>query len=370
MVASYTLKDLSRDHEIELEGIVDEVRAQDPSLVGLQLPDGIRDYGPALAAWIEDETGASCVISGDPSFGACDLALQLEHVGVDLLIHFGHSPMPSLGEIDPFKVLFVPTHSKAPVDDVVREAASRMEGPRVGLLTTAQHANKIDVVARVLEEAGLDPMVGYGDNRVINPGQLLGCNFTAARTIADKIDAFLYVGSGDFHPIAAAWGLKDMPLFVADPMTGEVRRVDDRIEALMRQRHGTIARAQEGKRFGILVGTRVGQQRIKHARGLVTLARRHDREAFLIALDYFTPDALASFRKLDAFVNTACPRITTDDHARYEKPMLTPQEFEIVLGERSWEDYIFDEFKGTKPAPNAHEDAVDVDVPVVGEDGA
>ncbi len=368
MAASYTLERLQRNHDIDLDGLAEDVQDRDPDLVGLQLPDGIRDYGPALAAWLEDEAGVSCVISGDPSFGACDLALQLEHIGVDLLVHFGHSPMPSLGEIDAFGVIFVPTYSKAPLEEVAREAGQRLSGKRVGLLTTAQHANKLDTVARVLEEEGCDPLVGYGDNRVINPGQLLGCNFTAARTIAERIDAFLYIGSGDFHPIAAAWGLKEMPLLVADPMTSEVRRVDDRVDRLMRQRYAAIARAQEADRFGILVGTRVGQQRVKYARGLVKLCRRHDKEAFLIALDYFSPEALASFRRLGAFVNTACPRITTDDYARYDAPMLTPQELEIALGKRDWEEYVFDEFKGTRPAPHEHEDAVDLEMGVVGED--
>jgi 2-(3-amino-3-carboxypropyl)histidine synthase len=370
MAASYTLDDLHRNHDIELDGLAEDVADHDPSMVGLQLPDGIRDYGPALAAWLEDETGTEVVISGDPSFGACDLALQLEHIGVDLLVHFGHSKMPSIDGVDAFDVIFVPVYSKAPVEHVVREAGEQLAGKRVGLLTTTQHANKLDTVAAVLEEEGCDPLVGYGDNRVINPGQLLGCNFTAARTIAEEIDAFLYIGSGDFHPIAAAWGLEEMPLFVADPMTSEVRRVDDRVEDLMRQRYAAIAKAQEADQIGILVGTRVGQQRVKYARGLVKLCERHGREAHLIAMDYFSPEALASFRNMGAFVNTACPRITTDDYARYDSPMLTPQELEIALGKRDWEDYLFDEFKGTKPAPHEHEDAIDLDLKVVGEDPA
>jgi 2-(3-amino-3-carboxypropyl)histidine synthase len=366
MAASYGLDELRKNHDIQLEGLAAKIEDREPELVGLQFPDGIRDYGPAIADAIEDETGIDCVISGDPSFGACDLALQLEHIGVDLLVHFGHSPMPSIEGIDAFDVVFVPTYSKAPVEPVVREAAQHLEGQTVGLLTTAQHAKRLDEVCEVLEEEGVDPLVGYGDNRVINPGQLLGCNFTAARTIAEQSDAFLYIGSGDFHPIAAAWGLKELPLYVADPMTSEVRQVNDRIEELMKQRHAAIANAKEADEIGILVGTRVGQQRVKYAKGLVKLCERNGYEAHLIAMDYFSPEALKSFRHMGAFVNTACPRITTDDYARYDSPMITPQELEIVVGKRSWEDYIFDEFKGTKPAPHEHEDAVDLEHEVVG----
>jgi 2-(3-amino-3-carboxypropyl)histidine synthase len=99
------------------------------------------------------------------------------------------------------------------------------------------------------------------------------------------------------------------------------------------------------------VGTRVGQERLKLARGLKKLLEQHGMEAHLIALDFFSWDNLQYFRHLDAFVNTSCPRITTDDYARYPMPMITPPELEIVLGKRTWEQYAFDEFKGTKPRP-------------------
>ena len=50
------------------------------------------------------------------------------------------------------------------------------------------------------------------------------------------------------------------------------------------------------------------------------------------------------FYPVDVFVNTACPRIAIDDAVKYAKPMITPYELEVVLGEKKWEDgYKFDE---------------------------
>ena len=47
---------------------------------------------------------------------------------------------------------------------------------------------------------------------------------------------------------------------------------------------------------------------------------------------------------VDAFVNTACPRIAIDDSVKYAKPLLTPFELEVILGEKQWEEgYQFDE---------------------------
>ena len=59
---------------------------------------------------------------------------------------------------------------------------------------------------------------------------------------------------------------------------------------------------------------------------------------------HVSPDFLEGYR-VDAWVNTACPRIAIEDVLQYKKPLLTPPEFEIVVGERAWEDYAFDEIR-------------------------
>ena len=84
------------------------------------------------------------------------------------------------------------------------------------------------------------------------------------------------------------------------------------------------------------------------ARDLKDLAVRHGMSAHIFIMDLVTPDQLLQFR-VDAFVNTACPRLAVDEVGRFSAPMLTPQEFEIVLGERSWEALVFDEITGDCP---------------------
>ena len=63
-------------------------------------------------------------------------------------------------------------------------------------------------------------------------------------------------------------------------------------------------------------------------------------------MDEVTPDRLRNF-DMDAFVNTGCPRITTDDGPRFHKPMLTPGEYECAVGIRPLEELEFDTFHGT-----------------------
>ena len=66
-------------------------------------------------------------------------------------------------------------------------------------------------------------------------------------------------------------------------------------------------------------------------------------EAYIILVDMISPEILLPYMDLGGFVVTACPRIAIDDSAMYKKPVITPQELEIVTDKRKWEDYQLDE---------------------------
>lgn len=369
---------LFESYDLDLDAVAQRLRARPATaLVGLQFPDGLRDYATEIEKILRAKTpGIEFVLSADPSYGACDLALNLKPLGVDVLVHFGHTQMPSIEHLFSWDVLYVAARHRLDVRAVSAEGAKRLRAltggrrvgtaaseasedqdassprpTRVGIVTTAQHQHKLQEMADAMKAEGFEVFVGAGDNRLAGLGQLLGCNFTAGTSIEADVDGFVYVGSGDFHPIAIAWGT-DKPVVLADPYSNEVRTLEETMDRLMRQRFATVERARGAQAFGVLVGTKVGQERLKLARGLKRLLEAHGKEAHLIALDFFSWDNLQYFRHLDALVNTSCPRITTDDHARYPIPMLTPPELEVVLGTRAWEDYAFDEFKGTKPRPD------------------
>ncbi len=348
-----SLDALLLSYELDLEDVVARVRAfkaeHGAETVGIQLPDGLRDYATLIAQKVESEADVLVVINADPSFGACDIALNLDR-HIDLLVHFGHTEMPSILNLYDMQVLFIPARHRASVAEVAVKAAKLLPGTRVGIVTTAQHGHKLAEAVGALKDAGFDPVVGFGDNRLEGAGQLLGCNFTAGTSIEADVDGFVYLGSGDFHPIAMRFGTKK-PVILGDPYTNEVRTIDDVMDRFMRQRFAAIERAKGAEEFGLLVGLKVGQERMKLAKGLKKMLEQKGKKAHIIALDFFSWDNLQYFRHLGALVNTGCPRITTDDYSRYPMPMLTPPELEVILGKRTWEQYAFDEFKGTKPAP-------------------
>lgn len=324
--------------DFELETVSHWISGGGFTSVAIQMPEGLKIRAPEISEFIERETGASVIIVGRPCYGACDI---FDYRGwADALVHFGHSPIPSQGD-DP-NVLYVESRSDADVDASIADDLSSLPG-RVGLLATVQYLGLIPKVAGILESTGRTVLVGEGDGRICHPGQVLGCNCSAAEAVDPDVDGFLFIGEGDFHPLAAAFGMSK-PVLVLNPVTGEVRDMAETRDRILRRRFAAIQSARDAGSFLVIVCSKTGQNRSREADRIVDLIRSHGRRAGRVVVEEISPMALMSYQ-VDAFVNTACPRIAMDDSARYPKPMLTPPELEIALGERDWEQYLFDQIR-------------------------
>ncbi|MFP8954880.1 diphthamide biosynthesis enzyme Dph2 [Natrialbaceae archaeon A-arb3/5] len=326
-----------REWDYELERIVDAIEERDATKVGLQFPEGLKRRGPSVADDLRElvDDDVTFMLSGQPCYGACDLDTYLMK-RTDVFAHFGHSPMKNTD-----KVIYVPLFSNVEVTPIMEEALETLEDPDetegVGLVTTAQHMNRYEEMAEFLEERGYEVHSRRGDDRLTHEGQVLGCNYASADVPADQV---LYVGGGKFHPLGLAMEHPDKHVVIADPVNNVVTVADT--EKFMKQRYGAVHRAMDAKKWGVIFCTKIGQGRWEQAEEIL----EHNDDAYLITMDEVTPDRLRNF-DMDAFVNTGCPRITTDDGPQFHKPMLTPGEYEIAVGNKPLEDLSFDTFHGT-----------------------
>jgi 2-(3-amino-3-carboxypropyl)histidine synthase len=321
-------------YDLDLDKAIDLIEKRRARLVGLQAPEGLKRATPALARRIEEKTGAKVIISGDPCFGACDVDMQLA-LEVDLMLHLGHAQL----EEGPGNVIFLEARMKEDLKYVVEKAATVLKAKIVGVTTTIQHVHKLDQALEALKKHGIQGVVGPAGGRVKYPGQVLGCSYSTARAL--DLEEYLFIGTGQFHPlgIALATGKR---VVIADPVTCEVSEIDT--DPMLRRRFGAITRAGEAKRFAILVSKKHGQRRMALAERLKALGEARGREMFVVYLDNIEPDRLLNLGA-EAAVSTACPRVALDDAAKYRIPILTPPEFEVLLGEREWEEYRFDEIE-------------------------
>ena len=76
---------------LELEKAINKINEEDSKLVCIQLPDGFKSRTDEIQLKLEKETKAKFIFWFGTCFGACDVPIGLENLGVDLIIQFGHS---------------------------------------------------------------------------------------------------------------------------------------------------------------------------------------------------------------------------------------------------------------------------------------
>lgn len=325
-------------YQLEEGRILDEIRRRGSKRILLQMPEGLKPIGFRLAKQLEKETGAEVFVSGDPCYGACDLALYpKKHIDADLLVHVGHAEIP--GEFPDEDVLYVEARADVSIIEPMKQAVKMLEKEQViGLASNIQHIHQIDRAREILEENGKKTLIGRPSGWLKYPGQVLGCDYGSVRAIADKVDAIIVLSGGDFHAlgIPLATGKRTI---VVDPFQQTAKDMTDICRKLLRKRWINIEKFKEARRVGIIVGLKTSQMNISLARRLKELLEEKDISTILICATEVIPESLESFTDLDAYVEISCPRISTDDQERYRKPILNPEEVMIALGKKSWEDY-------------------------------
>lgn len=324
-------------YDLEIERVSDEIRRRRARRALLQLPDGLRPQAFRLAGALRERTGAEVLLLGDSCYGACDVALrQAEALEADLLVHYGHSRMlPDTG----VPVLYVEAKMDIDVESIVERALPLIKGwNTVGLTATVQHVHQLGEVAEALMRRGIHATIGVGGGKTPHDGQILGCDYGSARAVAGKVEGFLFIGGGRFHPLGLALAT-GKTVVAADPYLSSVTAIgEEELRRLAMRRMATITAAKGAQHFGIIVSLKPGQFELTTARRLRDKLEQQGREAAVICLDEVRPETLTNFSEAEAFINTACPRIAIDGVGDLRKPILTVEEAYVLLGERRWEE--------------------------------
>ena len=322
--------------DFEEERIKQQIGKLSAKRVLLQLPEGLKKEGPRLAKVVE-EACALPIISADPCYGACDLAIaEAEALGIDLIIHFGHVRLVKHENIP---TIYVEARATVAVGETVQKSVPLLRDyNKIGLITTVQHIQTLDEAREILVRAGKTVVVGDA-GRLSYSGQVIGCDYSNVRSVAKDVDAFLFIGGGRFHALGVALS-SGKPTVIADPYENNSISMDLGAQKILKQRWASIQEAKHAKTFGILVGLKLQQNRLDAALKIKNIAEKSGKAAFIFAIREILPEALIEFPSVEAYVNTACPRISLDSTSKFLKPVLTVNEFMVVLGESSWETLV------------------------------
>ncbi|MCX8176798.1 MAG: diphthamide biosynthesis enzyme Dph2 [Candidatus Bathyarchaeota archaeon] len=321
--------------DLEEERVKQEISRLGAKRVLVQLPQGLKNESLRIAKIVR-KTGALPIISADPCYGACDLAIDAaESLDADLIIHYGHSRLLKYEKIP---TVYIEARAMLNVSEVVDKALSSIKDwSRLGLATTVQHVQILDEVKEILVRAGKTVMIGDA-GRMCYPGQVIGCDYSNARSISKDVEAFLFICGGRFHALGLALSVQK-PVVVADPYEKRVYIIDENdVHKILNKRWACIQEAKAAKSFAIFVGLKPGQKRLEEALEISKKLENAGKETCLLAVREFNPDVIMEISSIDSYVNTACPRISLDDSIRFKKPVITTNEARVVVGDLSWED--------------------------------
>jgi len=98
MKTQKTIIEIENEYELEIDKIIKTIKKQKSKKVLLQFPEGLKPYSTIIHDKILEElrkqdhkNNTQLFIWLDTCFGACDIPLEVEKLGVDLIIQFGHS---------------------------------------------------------------------------------------------------------------------------------------------------------------------------------------------------------------------------------------------------------------------------------------
>ncbi len=227
--------------------LFDAVRQARPQRIVLQVPAGLVRNAAELAARLREATGVPVDLASRPCFGACDPPTGDEAPRADLAVVLGHAPIPNVRSVR--TTFFVEMRDAAGDPTALAATVAAAQLPhRLGLVASVQHLDLLPSLEAALRAVGYDPRIGHGDRRLAYDGQALGCNYTGAEQVAGAVDAFLFVGTGRFHPLGLAFAV-ERPVWSLDPRQGTLEPPLDR-GALVRRRQLLVASVRDARRWG------------------------------------------------------------------------------------------------------------------------
>jgi len=280
----------------------------------VQVPEGLKTGVQRLLGFLE-RNGIEALLSVEPCFGACDLRdEEAKKLGCDLLLHIGHRDFGLKTKIPVIYYEYFMDYDFVPLVERVLDKLKPYK--KLCLVTTVQFLESLGKVKEFLGKRKFKVYIG---------GSILGCDHSDARKYENIADAFLFIGSGRFHPLGLQERTRTPVLFldIEKRYMENLSKEKDRLEI---KREMRVQKAKEAVNFAVVISTKSGQVRLKTAERIKEKLKKMGKNVHILVSDQITPEKLLGL-EIDVIVNTACPRIR-EDSSNFKKVVLNPEDVE------------------------------------------
>ncbi|THD20465.1 2-(3-amino-3-carboxypropyl)histidine synthase subunit 1 [Fasciola hepatica] len=316
--------------------------------VALQFPEGLLMFAIPIAELLRrfstvfdkdekqgqqadpSEAELDIVIMGDVTYGACCVDdYTARALGVDLLVHYGHS---CLIPLETPSVLYVFVDIGIDLAHFVETIKANFNSKmRLALVATIQFVTSLQTAKKALEQQGYTVCIPHCSP--LSPGELLGCTSPKVQ----GTDALLYLGDGRFHLESVMIANPLLSAYRYDPYDKSITQEYYDHKLMRRRRKAAIDAAKSANHFGLILGTLGRQGSPAVLRQIQARLESLNKSYFVLLLSEIFPSKLALFKdQVDVWIQVACPRLSIDWGTEFPKPILTPFEAAVALGLTEW----------------------------------
>lgn len=324
---------LPKNYNFEIPKTIWRIQEMKAKTVALQMPEGLLMYSTTIADIIKDFTGADSIIMGDVTYGACcvdDLTATV--LGVDLLVHYGHSCLVPSDQTSKIKLLYIFVDIKIdPLHFIETIKLNFMPTNKIVLVSTIQFVSTLQAAANKLRDMGFD--ISIPQIKPLSPGEILGCTAPVIKCA----DVLVYLGDGRFHLESVMIANPKVSAYRYDPYDKKfTREYYEHIE-MKTIRTKAIECAKAAATFGVILGTLGRQGNPQVVEHLKKRLEEIGKKVVVYLLSEIFPNKLELLENVDAFVQVACPRLSIDWGTAFLKPCLTPFETAVLIGDVKWQ---------------------------------
>lgn len=324
---------LPANYSFELHKTIHRIRSSGAKKVALQMPEGLLLFATTISDILTEFCpGVETLIMGDVTYGACCIDdYTARALGCDLLVHYAHSCLIPV-DVTKIKVLYVFVDISIDTSHLLATLERNFAPPKtVAIVGTIQFNATIHGVRSTLENAGFKVLIPQISP--LSKGEILGC--TSPRLPdSENVDLILYLGDGRFHLESIMIHNPAIPAYRYDPYSRKLTRETYGHEEMQSLRREAIQTAKGAKKWGLILGS-LGRQGNPHTMAMIEGKLKQMGIPWVnLLLSEIFPGKLAMMTDVECWVQVACPRLSIDWGYAFPRPLLTPYEALVAVGER------------------------------------
>ncbi|KAG0169489.1 Diphthamide biosynthesis protein 2 [Apophysomyces sp. BC1034] len=380
----------------EIDRTVTRINEGGYKKIALQFPDELLADATDIASILRTRTKQDIFILADTSYGSCCVdEVAAEHVGADLIIHYGRSCLSPTSRLP---VLYVFGQQQFDVDHCIQEVQQlltdrsspviimcdveysyavgmpdksqlmwKLNNALLESLTsklaeeyTTVIPTKIQVESKLQSTLAKSPIKkkkescgGDGCSGSCNHDledavpsctphtldvdalsaekQKGGRFFELPEGVTIDMCSILFIGGESLTLTNIMMVHNKCQLYTYNPKTKEARRETVQVNKMLMKRYFLVQKAKDANTIGIVVGTLGVASYMNIIDHLKKLIKASGRKSYLFVMGKLNVAKMANFMEIDCYVLVACPENSLIDSKEFYRPIVTPFELEIAL---------------------------------------